>query len=82
MRYVTAGAAVLAVVVILLVAGCGGSKPQHPAANPAACKAAMAKAYQTALQNPSASPAAEPAACHGIPAATISKYATQILEGK
>ena len=36
----------------------------------------------TALRNPSAKPAAEPASCHGVPTATVSQFATQIIGGK
>ena len=75
-RKLLAGAAILGMA--LTVTACGST----PAANPAACKAAMVKAYAYALANPSGAPAAEPAACKGVPAATVSQYATQIMEGK
>ena len=79
MRYAIAGTAAAVIIAGSLLAACSSPKP---AANPAACKAAMAKAYAAALQNPSAPPAAEPVSCHGVPASTVSQYATQIMGGK
>ena len=66
------GAAVA--LIALAATGCGGSGPDE-----ATCKSAMQAQYATALASPSAPPASEPAACKGVPAATLQKYAAQIM---
>ena len=70
--------ALLILAAALTLTACGGGT----AANPAACKSAMAKAYASAMASPSGAPAGEPAACKGVPAATVSRYATQIMGGQ
>ena len=72
-------AALAATAGVALLVACSSPRP---APNPVACKAAMARAYATALRDPSAPPAAEPAACRGVPTATVSQYATQIMGGQ
>jgi len=74
-RKLLTGAAILGIA--LTATACGG-----PTADPAACKSAMAKAYASAMASPSGAPAGEPAACKGVPAATVSQYATQIMGGQ
>lgn len=61
--------------IALTATGCGGSGGPDQAA----CKSAMQAAYAKALASPSASPASEPPACKGVPAATLSKYAADII---
>ena len=77
MRYVIAGTAVAVIAVGSLVAFWPGST-----VNPAACKSAMAAAYLTTMRDPSAPPAAEPVSCHGVPTATVSQFAAQIMGGQ
>lgn len=67
-------AVVLAMVTVLAACSSGGSH-----GDAAACKAAMAGNYRYALAHPDAPPATEPAACHGVPAPTLSQYATEIM---
>lgn len=61
------------------LAACSHGQAAHP--DPAACRSAMKAAFARALASPSASPAGEPAACKGVPQATISQFATQIMGG-
>lgn len=56
--------------------------PSNAPVNPAACKSAMVTAYLTAMRDPSAPPAAEPVSCHGVPTATVSQYAEQVMGGQ
>ena len=61
----------------VMLAGC--SSGSHGSGDAAACKAAMASNYRYALAHPDAPPATEPAACHGVPAPTLSQFATEIM---
>lgn len=64
------------VLAILVLAGCSGS---HGGGDAAACKAAMARDYGYALAHPDVPAATEPAACKGVPAATVSRFAGEIM---
>ena len=55
------------------------SSGTHSSGDPAACKAAMTRAYEYALAHPDAPPATEPPACKGLPDATVSRFATEIM---
>lgn len=74
--------AVPVLLVLAVLAGCGGGHHgvHHPSA--AACKTAMKHDYAHAQADPSASPAGEPAACKGLPANVLKKLAAEILSGR
>jgi hypothetical protein len=71
-RAITA-AALSAAALTTALTGCGGGPSQS------ACKTAMRAELAHAITDPHAAPGREPAACHGLPAATLRRLATQVL---
>lgn len=66
--------AVLAAVLAVPLAGCGGSH-----ADAAACRSAMSKNFALAVVNSSGPPQGEPAACKGLSSAQLQKLAGQAI---
>jgi len=66
----------LALILLVLVAGCGSAAAASPVA---ACKAAMSADYAHAQASPAAPPAAEPPACKGLSQAQLTKIAGQVI---
>jgi len=73
---ISAGGAGVMIIVTAAVAGVimYSGKPDE-----SACKAAMRAGYAKALRNPAEPAQGEPAACRGIPAATASRFAVEIM---